>query len=224
MTAGQPGWFEDPQDPTVMRFHDGVGWTGRTTPRGQQTGPYSPGLHQGGGSAYAGGLPPPGAVPAGWYPDPHVPGGQRYLDGRDGRDLPLPVPGAVVPGALRASSAPQASSREGLSRLLFTMDGRIGRQTWWLFMIAYTFALLIPFALAAAVAIQLVGLVYLFVAVLFYPWLCVSTKRWHDHDKSAWWVLIGMIPVVGSLWVFIECGCLAGTPGPNRFGPPITTR
>ena len=28
--------------------------------------------------------------------------------------------------------------------------------------------------------------------------LAVLVKRWHDRDKSGWWVLITFIPVIGS--------------------------
>ena len=45
-------------------------------------------------------------------------------------------------------------------------------------------------------------------------------KRWHDRDKGAVWCLIVMLPMFGSLWAFVECGFLDGTPGSNRFGPP----
>ncbi len=41
-------------------------------------------------------------------------------------------------------------------------------------------------------------------------------------DKSGWWMLIALIPIIGSIWFLIELGFLAGTPGPNRFGPPPT--
>lgn len=49
--------------------------------------------------------------------------------------------------------------------------------------------------------------------------LAVLVKRWHDRDKSGWWVLIALIPLIGWLWQLIECGFLEGTPGSNRFGP-----
>lgn len=58
-----------------------------------------------------------------------------------------------------------------------------------------------------------------FALVALYPAICVSIKRWHDRDKSGWWVLIGLIPIIGAIWVLIECGILKGTEGPNRFGP-----
>ena len=49
--------------------------------------------------------------------------------------------------------------------------------------------------------------------------LAVLVKRWHDRDKSGWFVLVMFIPVIGWLWQLIECGFLDGTPGSNRFGP-----
>lgn len=32
-------------------------------------------------------------------------------------------------------------------------------------------------------------------------------------------MLVTLVPVIGSLWFLIECGFLAGTPGPNAYGP-----
>ena len=49
--------------------------------------------------------------------------------------------------------------------------------------------------------------------------LAVFVKRWHDRDKSGWFVLVIFIPFIGWLWQLIECGFLDGTPGANRFGP-----
>jgi uncharacterized membrane protein YhaH (DUF805 family) len=55
--------------------------------------------------------------------------------------------------------------------------------------------------------------------VLIYPAIMVRIKRFHDRNKSGWWALISVIPVVGVVWIFIECGCLRGTVGENRYGP-----
>ncbi|MBV7329929.1 DUF805 domain-containing protein [Chloroflexi bacterium TSY] len=52
-----------------------------------------------------------------------------------------------------------------------------------------------------------------------WPNLAVSAKRWHDRDKSGWWSLIVLIPIIGVIWMLIEVGFLEGTNGPNRFGP-----
>ena len=62
----------------------------------------------------------------------------------------------------------------------------------------------------AAAAIQLTLLV---------STIKIFIKRYHDRDKSGAWVFIILVPVIGALWSFIETGFLAGTSGPNRFGP-----
>ena len=50
--------------------------------------------------------------------------------------------------------------------------------------------------------------------------LAVGAKRYHDMDKSGWRQALGLIPLIGPIWVFIELGFVRGTPGPNRFGYP----
>lgn len=49
--------------------------------------------------------------------------------------------------------------------------------------------------------------------------IAADVRRYHDRDKSGWWVFIVLVPVVGAAWLFVECGFLLGTVGPNRFGP-----
>ena len=107
-----------------------------------------------------------------------------------------------------------------LSQLLFTFEGRIGRQAYW-------FAVVLLFA-GGLVASMLDWLLFgsasnLLSAVTglvsFVAGLAVCIKRWHDRDKSGWWVLIVFVPLIGWLWALIENGFLPGTTGPNRFGP-----
>ncbi len=50
------------------------------------------------------------------------------------------------------------------------------------------------------------------------PGLAVSVRRLHDIDRLGWWVLLGLIPVIGWI-VLIYWACLRGTVGANRFGP-----
>lgn len=54
--------------------------------------------------------------------------------------------------------------------------------------------------------------------LVFLPWWAVQFRRLHDTDRSAWWVLLFLIPVIGWL-IIIVFNCQAGTPGENRFGP-----
>ncbi|MFY1670896.1 DUF805 domain-containing protein [Plantactinospora sp. WMMB334] len=53
---------------------------------------------------------------------------------------------------------------------------------------------------------------------LVLPSLAVGVRRLHDTDRSGWWILIGLIPLVGAI-VLLVFFVLDGTPGPNRFGP-----
>ncbi|MGE0225107.1 MAG: DUF805 domain-containing protein [Acetobacteraceae bacterium] len=49
------------------------------------------------------------------------------------------------------------------------------------------------------------------------PSIAVGARRLHDIDRSGWWQLISVIPVVG--WIILLVWfCTPGTPGPNRFG------
>jgi uncharacterized membrane protein YhaH (DUF805 family) len=99
---------------------------------------------------------------------------------------------------------------------LTTTRGRIPRSTFWWFHAMLFVLLLIPQFLAEDTMIPGFGFVFLLMLVVR---IIVEIKRWHDRDKSGWWFLIGLIPVVGWLWVIIECGFLPGTQGENRFGP-----
>jgi uncharacterized membrane protein YhaH (DUF805 family) len=47
--------------------------------------------------------------------------------------------------------------------------------------------------------------------------LLAAIRRLHDTDHSAWWLLIPLVPVVGSVVLFIFLTS-AGTPGLNRYG------
>ena len=50
------------------------------------------------------------------------------------------------------------------------------------------------------------------------PSLAVSARRLHDSGRSAWWVLLLFVPVVGVV-TLIVLYCFDGEPGDNRYGP-----
>lgn len=56
-----------------------------------------------------------------------------------------------------------------------------------------------------------------YLAVLV-PSIAVQVRRFHDQDKSGWFVLLNFIPYVGGIVTFVFM-CIEGTRGPNRFGP-----
>lgn len=125
-------------------------------------------------------------------------------------------------------------SRGSLFWFLFSYRGRISRIEFWVFLLA-TIVIgiggLMAIGLVVAMFEQSAGVEGRTVGILFFSFalgflllatvtaLAVWAKRYHDLNKSGWWSLIGLIPVLGTVWVIVECGCLKGTRGPNRFGP-----
>ena len=67
--------------------------------------------------------------------------------------------------------------------------------------------------------LSFVGLLGLWLLVILVPSLSVSVRRLHDVDMSGWWTMVGLLPGLGALALFV-LHMIPGTPGPNRFGPP----
>lgn len=117
-----------------------------------------------------------------------------------------------------------------MSNAFFSYQGRFRRRDFWLYslflwLLSTVFLFLFGgdshgMSLLRPYRFEGVGLVG-FVAWLgvLYATFAVQVKRWHDRNKSGWWVLIALVPVIGWLWVLIECGFIEGTRGDNRFGP-----
>jgi uncharacterized membrane protein YhaH (DUF805 family) len=104
-----------------------------------------------------------------------------------------------------------------VTQLLFGFKGRAKRLPWW---IATVLAYLGLGIVEAIFGIPRPSVLFLLLLAppLIWILIAVQIKRWHDRDKSAWWFLMNFVPIIGSLWVLIECGFLRGTEGPNRFG------
>jgi uncharacterized membrane protein YhaH (DUF805 family) len=58
----------------------------------------------------------------------------------------------------------------------------------------------------------------IFGLVTILPSLAVAVRRLHDLDRSGWWLLLVLIPLIGSI-VLLIWFCTRGTDGSNRFGP-----
>ena len=104
-----------------------------------------------------------------------------------------------------------------LVQMYFSIRGRINRTTYW----CAIFPLVVTYAVAEVMAESTnqatAGLGYLIMVSLIWPSLAVQTKRWHDRNKSGWWNLISLVPIVGPIWALVELGFLKGTDGTNRY-------
>jgi uncharacterized membrane protein YhaH (DUF805 family) len=129
-------------------------------------------------------------------------------------------------------------TRETMKELLFTFQGRINRKKMWLALLIHIIAAgllglvlsllwsVIPGSVtedgtyhvegAASLPYIVAGLAY----GIFSVWsgIAVAVKRLHDRNKSGWFFLIQLVPLIGTIWYLIEVMILKGTTGPNRFG------
>lgn len=118
--------------------------------------------------------------------------------------------------------------------VLFSFKGRISRTTWWLWTIALsaisvfvTALFILLYALFPdETIVSNVLLPANFVSVIPILWagLALNVKRLHDRNRSGWFMLVVLIPVIGGLWLTIETGFLKGTNGPNRYGERADSR
>lgn len=112
------------------------------------------------------------------------------------------------------------------SSTLFSFQGRVPRRVYWgVTLVAIGLLYAIIFALIATFGedspAAAIGILISYVPFVWVS-LAVAIKRWHDRDKSGWWILIGFIPIVGAIWQLVECGCLRGTVGSNTYGADPT--
>ena len=112
-------------------------------------------------------------------------------------------------------------------------SGRSRRKEYWFFFLFVMVASLVLTALSvmlgglaangageeAALPFTGMGLLLfgLFFLAILIPSIAVQVRRFHDQDRSGWFVLLNLIPYLGGLIVLVFM-CLEGTRGPNRFG------
>lgn len=100
-----------------------------------------------------------------------------------------------------------------------TFEGRAPRSEFWyfaLFMVLGSFVFgILDVVLFPAMEWGPLGSI--FSLVTFLPSIAVAARRLHDIDKSGWWQLINIIPIIG--WIlFLIWTTSLGSRGPNRFG------
>ena len=97
-------------------------------------------------------------------------------------------------------------------------EGRARRSEFWYFQL---FNFIISFVLSFVLALiseSLIAVSYLFSLAVLIPSIAVGVRRLHDTNRSGWWMLIGLVPLVGAI-VLIYFFASEGTAGPNQYGP-----
>jgi uncharacterized membrane protein YhaH (DUF805 family) len=95
-------------------------------------------------------------------------------------------------------------------------EGRARRSEYWWFVLIHVLILLVLYVISRSIGNTL--LYTLYSLAVFLPGLAVAVRRLHDTDKSGWWVLIALIPIVGAI-VLLVFMATDSTPGTNQYGP-----
>ena len=103
-------------------------------------------------------------------------------------------------------------------------NGRARRKEYWLFMLLYFIAMVVAglfddLVVGERVAFDSTMGVFSWIVFLglLIPSTAVSVRRLHDKNLRGWWVLLFLIPLIGTIALFILY-CMRGTDGENRFG------
>lgn len=118
----------------------------------------------------------------------------------------------------------------GVLKKYVTFSGRARRMEFWVFvLISFVISLILGFidnltgttptmdvgGSSMSYGTGLLGGLYGLAVLL--PSLAVQVRRLHDTNRSGWWILIGLIPLVGAI-ILIVFSFLPGDEGPNNHG------
>lgn len=105
---------------------------------------------------------------------------------------------------------------DALKKKYADFSGRARRTEYWMFVL---FSIIVAAVLAivdAMITGGLLGIVY-FLGIII-PSIAVAIRRLHDTNRSGWWLLISLVPLVGGL-ILIYFLVLDSQPGDNQYGP-----
>ncbi|MFC4870211.1 DUF805 domain-containing protein [Negadavirga shengliensis] len=94
--------------------------------------------------------------------------------------------------------------------------GRARRSEYWYFVL---FNLLIGLGLVmidAFMGTAFLNMIYSLLVIV--PGLAVSVRRLHDTGRSGWWLLIGLVPIIGMI-ILIVFLVQDSHPYDNQYGP-----
>ena len=96
-------------------------------------------------------------------------------------------------------------------------NGRARRTEYWMF---FLFNIIIAVVLGVIESVLggpgILGGLYSLAVLL--PAIGVTVRRLHDTGRTGWWILVGLIPVIGMI-VLLVFMVLDSQPGSNEYGP-----
>ena len=95
-------------------------------------------------------------------------------------------------------------------------NGRARRKEYWYFVL-FNFIINIVLSGIDSMTTGMGLLPGIYTLAVLIPSIAVLVRRLHDTDRSGWWVLIGLIPIIG--WIVLLIFVVQdGKPGKNQYG------
>ena len=109
---------------------------------------------------------------------------------------------------------------EVFKKVYFSWQGRISRKTYWVFSMPLALIAFLSGLLSPEENADFPWFIFIIILIiLLYPSLVINIKRAHDRNRTGWFSLVLIVPII-SLWPLIELGFLKGSDGPNKYGEP----
>lgn len=94
-------------------------------------------------------------------------------------------------------------------------SGRARRKEYWIFcLISMLFNISL---MLIETMLGILGISILYTLVLLIPSISVLVRRLHDTNRSAWWILIVLIPLIGAIALFVFL--VLDSDDDNAYGP-----
>jgi uncharacterized membrane protein YhaH (DUF805 family) len=103
-----------------------------------------------------------------------------------------------------------------LKNKYFNFDGRARRSEFWQFALVNLVIGVVLGIIDCIIGMQILGSIFSLIVLL--PGLGVTVRRLHDTERSGWWFLITLVPIVGGILLLVYLA-QDTKPGANRFGP-----
>ncbi|MET7685563.1 DUF805 domain-containing protein [Streptomyces sp. NPDC005423] len=95
-------------------------------------------------------------------------------------------------------------------------SGRARRKEYWMYSLFVAIIGVVLLGIGVALKTPIIGIVF-YLAVLL-PSLGVTVRRLHDSGRSGWFFFIGLIPLIGGIWLLVLL-CTDSEAGANKYGP-----
>src|SRR6056297_2650671 len=88
--------------------------------------------------------------------------------------------------------------------------GRVSRKKFWMFVLISTIISILLIFIN-------IGIFLVYSLLVLLPSLEVTARRLHDTNRSAWFLLLELVPIIGGIYILILCA-EEGTPSENEYG------